>query len=190
VAKSASREAILVIGVHREELAFGDAVAAGLGSGAPDVLRIPEGVPRACSAPNRRFYSETAHHEIYRQLHHETRRRASMLIDLHCGRDPEGGADLYCHDARFLRAAGGRLAARGLKKHVRLIKILDATTGRPDACPPGLDAIAHTWIPRDVWETGPPLYVGLEVYTADEDAVRPEDAAFARAVIDALTDES
>ncbi|MEQ8602096.1 MAG: hypothetical protein RIB45_02165 [Marivibrio sp.] len=189
-ADSTSRDAILVIGVHREELAFGDAVAAGLEGEAPEILRIPEGVPRACSAPNRRFYSETAHHEIYRQLRQETRRRASILIDLHCGRDAEGAAaDLYCHDAAFLRAAGARLAARGLKERVRLIKIVDEADGPLEARPPDLDGIAHTWVPRDLWAAAPPLYVGLEIYTAGDAAALPEDAAFARAVIAALTAE-
>lgn len=180
-----------MIGVHREELAFGDAVAAVMGASAPAVLRVPEGVPRACSAPNRRFYSETAHREIYRQLHEETRRRADLLIDLHCGQDASGGsADLYCHDASFLSAAGARLAARGLKERVRLIKIGDEADGPLKACPPGLDGLARTWIPRDLWATAPPLYVGLEVYTAGDDAVRPEDAEFASAVIAALTAEA
>jgi hypothetical protein len=39
-----ARDAVLVSGVHREELAFGDMVPEGLDPSLADLLRIPEGL--------------------------------------------------------------------------------------------------------------------------------------------------
>ncbi|MCD6706526.1 MAG: hypothetical protein LT080_08755 [Thiobacillus sp.] len=52
--------ALLVVGIHREERGFGEAVAAGLDRRLIDVLVIPEGLSGRHPRQDQRFYFDTA----------------------------------------------------------------------------------------------------------------------------------
>lgn len=179
-------ETLLVIGVHREELAFGDRVAGLLDSALIDVLRIPQGIPQAHTGTDGGFYSDTQHREIYLQLRQQVKGRYRLLIDLHSGLDENGRcADVFCRDERFL----GCLAALGTggTSRVRLIKIV--ASDQPTAAPTLSDIIeadARTRIPRKIWDDDNCLYVGLEVYLADDGAGTPADWRLARELIGKL----
>lgn len=185
---AAGGEAVLVLGVHRAELAFGDRVAEGLARGpcaaALGIYRIPQGIRRARTAPGARFRSLAEHREIYLQLAQQIGRHPALLLDLHCGVDEtRGGADLFCHDPGFLRGLDARLAAAGRHGRVRLLRIVGEDEPAGAAGEAGFEGAAHTWIPRAVWAAPRPLYVGLEVYLAAEGAGEPADWAFARRLI-------
>lgn len=161
---------VLVTGVHREELAFGDRVTARLENEDIDVLRIPEGVPQQCPDVDQQFYYDTRQRELYLQLHQQVKGRYRLLIDLHTGLDEsEVSADVYCHDPSLLDRLASRLRDAGCADRVRLIRIV--ATGEPVAAGDrrsGVDAGAHTRIPHSVWSRGRPVYVGLEVYLPED----------------------
>jgi len=157
---------VLVTGIHREELAFGDHVAALLEPGEVDVLRIPQGVPQTRPPAGRQFYYDTRHRELYLQLQQQVKGRYRLLIDLHSGLD-EGGptADIFCHEEGLLRRLGARLRGADGAGRVRPVRII----ARDESVPrggwrEGDAAGAYTWIPRSIWAAGMPVYVGLEVY--------------------------
>lgn len=171
-----SAETVLVTGVHREELSFGDGVARRCASDQIDVLRIPEGVPQRCGNVDQQFYHETRQRELYLQLHQQVKGRYRLLIDLHSGVDEEGPcADIYCRDSRLLERIGSRLDTRNLTHRVRLVRIVDAhQPAILEGSQTAVDTQARTSIPAAIWAGGRPIYVGLEVYLADPAA--PGDA--------------
>ncbi|MEE4638904.1 MAG: hypothetical protein V2J42_09220 [Wenzhouxiangella sp.] len=173
-----SAETVLVTGVHREELSFGDGVTRRCASNQIDVLRIPEGVPQRCRNVDQQFYHETRQRELYLQLHQQVKGRYRLLIDLHSGIDEDGPwADIYCRDAKLLERIGSRVDARKLTDRVRLVRIVDAH--QPAILKRGQSAVdtqARTSIPAAIWAGGRPVYVGLEVYLPDQAATGDAEA--------------
>jgi len=108
-----SCDAVLVIGVHREELAFGDKVAEGLDPSSADLLRIPEGLSGRRPRQDQLFYYETLHRELYHQLAAQIRGRYRLALDLHCGID-EGApcADLISRNSDLLARIEERAVRR------------------------------------------------------------------------------
>jgi diadenosine tetraphosphatase ApaH/serine/threonine PP2A family protein phosphatase len=177
----------MVIGVHRAELAFGDAVAHGLDGDRLTVFRIPQGVRQADTAPGALFYSRAEHHEIYLQLRQQIGAYPRLLVDLHRGFDAtRRAADIFCRDVDFLHALAERLDAEGLHARVRLLRIVDDGDLADAHVADGFEGAARTWIPRVVWAARRPLYVGLEVYLTSEGDGDPSDRAFARQLIDLI----
>lgn len=179
---------VLVIGIHREELAFGDHVAALLEPAEIDVLRIPQGVPQTRPAAGRQFHYDTRHRELYLQLQQQVKGRYRLLIDLHSGLD-EGGptADVFCHQEDVLGRLGTRLREADGANHVRPLRIIARDESEPRAgWQEGAVVGAYTWIPRSIWEGGMPVYVGLEIYLRDPGAGGRGDWQFAREVIELI----
>jgi hypothetical protein len=165
---------VLVTGVHREELDFGDQVAQLLDRESIDVLRIPEGVPQSCGDVEQQFYHETRQRELYLQLYQQVKRRYELLIDLHSGWDEDGPcADVYCHDPDILHCLGRALDSPSFDGLVRLVRITESGDSTRDIRP--VDCEARTSIPEVVWKTPSPVYVGLEVYLPDRQ--KPDEAA-------------
>jgi hypothetical protein len=93
---------LLVIGIHREERAFGRMVAEGLVSERVQVLTVPEGLSGKRPLIDQQFKYETLHRALYLQLLPCVQGRHALLLDLHAGSDPAGpSADLICVDARL-----------------------------------------------------------------------------------------
>lgn len=166
---------LLVIGVHREELAFGAAVAQGLDRSCIDVLHIPDGLSGHRPRADQRFHYDTLHRALYRQLPPQVQEHHELLIDLHTGLDPQGPcADLYCCDIQRLESQLAHVP--NYTDRVRLIPLGQVNTE------PG----AATVIPAEIWHNPRFVYVGLEIYLPDSGAGRAEDHAFARMLIEAL----
>src|SRR5690606_5090834 len=90
---------LLVIGIHREELAFGQTVVEGLNKDCLQVLTVPEGISGTRPLIDQQFTYETLHRALYLQLLPHVQGRHALLIDLHAGSDPAGpSADLICAD--------------------------------------------------------------------------------------------
>lgn len=161
---------VLVTGVHREELEFGDRVAARIEGGDIEVLRIPKGVPQRCTDVDQQFQYETRQRELYLQLHQQVKGRYALLIDLHSGFDENGpGADLYCHESALLDCVGSSLDRGGPGDDVRLIRIVAPDENADAGAQHGrIEAGARTGIPPVIWGGGTPLYVGLEIYLPDD----------------------
>jgi len=181
-------ETLLVIGIHREELGFGDRVAALVDRDSIDVLRIPSGIPQARTGTDDHFYSNTQHREIYLQLRQQVKGRYRLLIDLHNGIDESGCcADVFCHDEAFLERLSAQIGQFGDERRVRLVKIIaqDDTAARGEER--GIAEVgARTWIPRKIWDDGRPLYVGLETYLPSDGEGEQADWRFALRMIDRI----
>ncbi|MCV2217345.1 hypothetical protein [Thauera sp. Sel9] len=168
---------LVVIGIHREELAFGREVAAALAPDEADVLEIPDGLSGRRPRPDQCFRYDLAHEALYLQLLPHMRGRHRLLIDLHVGADRDGPcADLMCGDAALaerLQAALAQGAAAGAPANgVRVIRL-----GAPDAIP------TRTVIPERIWRNPAFLYLCMEIYLADDGSARPQAVALARRLI-------
>lgn len=172
--------ALLVIGMHREELAFGERVATGLDPRDVAVLRVEEGLSGRRPRPDERFRYETRHRELYLQLLPLVRGRHRVLIDLHTGLDQTGPCgDVICADPAFLRcieAASRSVTPAGSGAKVRTLAL--------DHAPGGQQPWARTVIPSAVWRSAAFLYVGLEIYLGDGGAGCAAEWDFARGLID------
>lgn len=176
---------MLVTGIHREELGFGDRVAARMESDGIDLMRIPDGVPQSCPNVDQQFYYETRQRELYLQLHQQVRGRYRLLIDLHSGVDDDGPvADVYCHEKSMLNALRNRMNDL---PEVRMIRIVADEEPVPTGSRGGSGEVgARTFIPRAVWAGEDPLYVGLEIYLPTTEASPGAAERLAQKIIDAI----
>ena len=183
-----ANDTVLVTGIHREELGFGDHVAALVNRGRVDIMRIPKGIPRAKTDPGKRFYSAAQHREIYLQVLQQVKGRYRLMIDLHRGLDEAGRcADVFCHDETFLQCLCPKLRELPNDGNVNLVRIIASNKriARPDTASVA-DAQARTWIPPRIWLCTWPLYVGLEVYLTTDSDGQENDWAFAHLLIGTL----
>ena len=174
--------AVLVTGIHREELGFGDRVAALVDPEQVQVLRIAHGISNARTGTDDGFYSDTEHREIYLQLRQQIRQqprwRGAPLIDLHAGVDEHGPcADIYSANQPLLSCLDGRLQT---DPRVRLVRIVDKPFAGDDS---RADALARTRIPRSLWDSQDWVYVGLEIYLAQPADGGLDDCFLAKEII-------
>lgn len=172
-----SAPALLVVGIHREELAFGDAVAARLDASCVDVLRIDEGLSGRRPRADERFRYDTLHRALYLQLLAHVQSHHRLLIDLHTGLDADGPcADLYSRDPARLSVA---LSDANLQPAPRLYDLL-GEDHRNEAAHGGQ---ARTVIPAEVWRKPRFLYVGLESYLPAASTWSTADLDYARSIV-------
>ena len=179
-------DTLLVTGIHREELPFGDHVAALFDTDTIDIMRIPQGIPQARAGTRNPFYYDTQHREIYLQLCQQTKGRYRLLLDLHCGIDDTGKcADIFCHDQAFLDCLVQQRVTDSPAGSVRLIRIVETeNTAQASGNNPVTNVHAHTWIPREVWNDKHCIYVGLEIYLRSGNEGNEEDWRFTRTLIE------
>jgi hypothetical protein len=181
---------LLLIGIHKDELEFGDRVALSLGD-QMDVLRVEKGLNGANPTPDGLFHYSIRHAEMYHQVLQSVARKQGPVIDLHTGLNKDTRcADVYCHSERFLRcleqeiALGrGRLAG---PEDVRLIRIVAhdaARGGKRLGAIAGARPVVWTYIPETVWRNPRFLYVGIEVFLPAPGAGNAEDHQFASALV-------
>lgn len=170
-------DAVLLIGIHREELAFGEAVASRLSDPRVDLLRIPEGITGRRPRPDQVFRAEAAHRELYHQIATRIQGRYRLLIDLHCGLDDQtASADLLSTDRQLLAAVAERaISPAGPRMPVRPVMLLghqqpphDPGAGTSDVSAP-LAFATRTLIPAEVWNAPHLVYAGIEVYRRDDE---------------------
>lgn len=181
-------ETLLVIGIHREELGFGDRVAALLDSDHIQVMRIPEGISHARTGTDSPFYYNTWHREIYLQLWQQAKGHYRLLIDLHCGLNDAGRcADIYCRDERMLRRMAQLTSQTKVGERLRLVKILAGSEAKlPAEDSDEIEVRALTSIPEQILSGRSPIYVGLEIYLEEESEGVAEDWHFTRDLIETL----
>ncbi len=190
---------VLVIGAHREELSFGDAVAEHLDRQRFDLLRIPVGISGQRPGPDGLERYRQRHAELYRQILEHVQPGQQILIDLHTGFDErQCSADVLCVQPALLRCIEHKAAAEG---HVpgglgdmRSVRLIAADV---EAVPrPVDDRQTDAWpcvrpeLPEPVWKGADLLYIGIEVYLAEPSegttAGTSAEARFAATVIDAV----
>lgn len=180
-----ANDTLLVTGIHREELSFGDRVSALVDPARLDVMRIPRGIPQRRKGPGEQFYSSAQHREIYLQVRQQVKDRYRLMIDLHRGLDETGRcADVFCHDESFLRCLGARIEKLPGEYNVRLIHIISSDARGVELNDDRVaDAKARTWIPSKISLSKSPLYVGLEVYLPTDSDGKEDDWKFAHTLI-------
>nr|WP_286206672.1 hypothetical protein [Thauera linaloolentis] len=167
-----SAPALVVIGIHREELSFGREVVDGLRAGEVDVLEIPDGLSGRRPRPDQSFRYDMVHEALYLQLLPHMRSHHQLLIDLHTGFDENGpSADLICGDA-VLGAHLKTVLARAEPASARIIVL-----GAPDA------VRTHTAIPERIWHNPSFLYLCIEIYLPGDGPAQPGAVALARRLI-------
>ena len=180
---------VLVIGAHREELAFGEQVARALSDLPIEIYRIPLGITGRHPRQDQVFRYRLYHQELYLQLRQQLKDSTRLLIDLHAGQDSQGpAADLYCRDQGFLDClARARSSAAGLgaDARIRMIPLVDPGSGAAGRSPGGAapTPVAHALIPRQIWGEEPPLYLAIESYLREPGPGASDDWALARALI-------
>ena len=182
---------LLLIGIHKDELEFGDRVALSLGDQV-DVLRVEKGLNGANPTPDGLFHYSIRHAEMYHQVLQRVARKEGPVIDLHTGLNKNARcADVYCHSERFLRCleqeiASGRHGHMARSEDVRLVQIVSHMTARGRPRPEvsaGARPIVWTYIPEMVWRNPRFLYVGIEVFLPVPGAGSVEDHQFAGELI-------
>ncbi len=179
---------LLVIGIHREELSFGERVAEHIDKQRTELLRISHGVSRQREPQEALFYYTTRHREIYLQLHQQVKGRYDLIIDLHSGINESGQcADIYCHDEDLLDCLDTKKGNENALQNVRLANIVaHLSPGCMTSKPTGENgghfshSIAHTLIPEEVWGNRDYIYVGLEIYLRNGDAGTEDERSYAR----------
>jgi hypothetical protein len=190
--------ALLVVGVHREERAFGEAVAAQLPAADFDLLRIEQGLSGRRPGPDDLGTYRRRHRALYAQILEHITPAHRRVLDLHTGFDEAAPcADVLCADTRLLRCVeqqrmSSRPNASPAPEVVRGVQLVDA---EPAPRPTVMEGVAagpeprERWpclkpdIPHAVWCAGGFLYAGIEIYlpTTSQDSVA--HARFGAAVV-------
>jgi hypothetical protein len=177
--KQPSAPALLVVGAHREERVFGEAVAARLPATGFDVLRIEHGLSGRRPGPEELDTYRRCHRDLYEQILDHIRPTHQVLLDLHTGLDEaELCAEVLSADTELLRCVErcGALGLAGspegtLAPHARRLRGVQLVAeypleGRPDAT--AGPRAGWPWlkpdIPAAVWRAQHPLYIGIEIY--------------------------
>ena len=186
-------KAIIVIGIHQEELAFGERVVELLDGSGIDVLRIEQGLSSKKPVFDDLFYYTTQHQEIYLQLRQQIKKRCALLIDLHSGINESGAcADIFCKHVNMLdclktvfkKCSNIHSPLPGPIRLTRIIEhseeILD-TKIRNQGYP-----VCLTVIPQAVWASKAFIYVGLEIYLPEPNAGTMEDWRFTAEIVESI----
>jgi hypothetical protein len=173
---------VLLIGVHREELAFGEAVAQGLDPDTIQVLRIPTGISGVRPTQDGAVYYAAHHQELYLQILPLVRGRYDLVLDLHCGvNEPARCADLFAADLDLLDCTSTALARHPGTPAAKVRPILLASGTRAGLAP-ALPR-AHMVIPEVFWRNPAFRYLGLECFLLEAGAGEAADWALARRLI-------
>ena len=182
-------EALVVIGVHREEVAFGRAVAAQLDPEQFDIMVVERGLSARRPRPDQLQAYLDNHAALYDQIAGNAGQKHGLLIDLHCRLKGDADADIFAADEDILKlVAAERLDDASLVgKKVRMIRMVsdeDLTDITPDALRSQL--FSKPEFPETVWRAERPLYVGLEIYLEQEGEGTREEQIFASDLIGTL----
>lgn len=177
---------LVVTGIHKEELEFGDQVVGKLKHVNVDIMRIPEGITHDRAGLGEGFYYHTMHQEIYLQLLQQVKDRYDLLIDLHCGLNDSGRcADVYTSHTSMLGCLAETIDPADDNRQLRLVNILSKSDRELEASH-GVDANALTLIPERLWNSQVMTYVGLEIYLPKEGLGEQGDWAYARKLIECV----
>jgi len=176
-------EILVVIGAHRDELAFGDQVAARLDGTRFGLLRIPQGLSGEHPRPDQVALFRQRHQDLYLQLLDHVAPHHRLLVDLHCGINQAGYyGDVLCADHRLLDCVADHAAELGAP--VRCISLVSDTRTLSRTS----HLVARPEIPEAVWNRPSPIYVGLEVYLCDEGSGSQQERRFAESLIGRVAD--
>lgn len=164
---------LVVIGVHREELAFGDQVALGLDGQMIDVLRIPRGLSARRPRADQLATYRARHARLYEQICDHLQPIHGIVIDLHCSIGADPVMDIICANAGYLATLQECCKhAEGLQDAiVRTIQMVsDDDIHEHEDVESGSQLFMKPDLPSSIWKARRPLYIGLEIYLQEEGA--------------------
>ncbi len=180
-----SPEVLVIIGAHRDELAFGERVVAELDPKRFAALRILQGLRGDPPTPDQRASFRDRHHALYLQFLDHVAPHHRLLIDLHSGRDETGQCgDVLCAKHRLLDCVAAR--AVGLDGRVRCVSLVADTSAIEPPEPPYL--IARPEIPEAVWNPSGLTYVGIEAYLRADGSGHRSEWQFAATLVELVAD--
>ena len=163
---------LLLVGVHREELSFGQAVASAVDPRQVSVLPILQGLSGRRPNPDEVYRYEMLHRALYLQVLPHVEGRHRLLIDLHTGQDSAGPtADLLCASPALCQQLEKRIEGHaGVSgRNVRVLPL-----GQSGRLPK-----THTVIPRQIWNNPAFQYLGMEIYLPQNEAAVTESRQLA-----------
>lgn len=190
-------KAIIVIGIHQEELAFGEQVVELLDGSGIDVLRIEQGLSSKKPVFDDLFYYTTQHQEIYLQLRQQIKKRCALLIDLHSGINESGAcADIFCKHVNMLdcmktvfkKCSNIHGPLPGPIRLTRIIENFEEEEPDPKIRNPKIRnqgyPVCLTVIPQSVWASKHFIYVGLEIYLPRPNTGTMKDWRFTAKIVE------
>ncbi|MEB4591661.1 hypothetical protein VSS37_11775 [Candidatus Thiothrix sp. Deng01] len=176
-------KALLVVGIHREERAFGEAVASGLDRALFDVLVIPDGLSGIRPRPDQRFHFDTLHRALYRQLLPYVSGHYPLLVDLHTGVNEQAFCiDLFCREPASLNGLLAQWQQQAPQVPLRAVRMLQPGEQASASTP-----VAETVIPAKLWRNPAFRYLGVEAFlTTPGDGSRSEQQ-FTRMLLEQLS---
>lgn len=180
---------LLIIGAHREELAFGELLTTDLDPERFVVLRIPAGISgiRPCDSELENFTHQ--HQQLYRQILNYLQPGQRLMVDIHQGINSRGAAvDVISADSALLDQVKQLPLINSASVQVRCIKLVKSTEYtqvKPHVDPTAL--LAKSFIPEAVWNHPDCRYIGIEVYLQDEQQPSADELAFSRQLIQQLS---
>lgn len=192
MARNSEPPVLVVIGVHREELAFGEKVAEGLSPDRFRILRIPRGVSGERPRGDEMASFQEKHWALYLQILEHVKPGHRLMIDLHQGIDSNGSAaDVLCADQALLEHVSDNSPATSpdVAPEVRCVRLVHST--EYDRVKPGIadsTLVARPVIPEAVWNHDQVLYVGIEVYLKADGTGTPGELALSRSLIERVAD--
>nr|WP_321445142.1 hypothetical protein [uncultured Cohaesibacter sp.] len=185
--KPKAKETIVVIGVHREEAAFGEKVASLLAGEDFGVMRVGKGLTARRPRPDQLQAYLDNHNRLYHRIAGELDAECKVMIDLHCRQKDHTDADLFAADEALLRhcmqrhASDPNMTGKCLRP-VRMVSDADLDGLSMQALRSQL--FSKPELPEDVWRARCPVYVGLEIYIQNEGEGQPEEWMFARNLVE------
>jgi hypothetical protein len=159
----------VIIGAHREELAFGEKTAKGLPKKGIEIIRIEKGISNRPSPDHLNSERMADLQNLYYGIDKKARGRFQLVLDLHCGYGEEGwSADVFCAETAFLDAMEKALNPPSGKKSrlppdVRLFKVMLNGDDKPLAFDERFP-VCLSFVPETIINGSHYLYVGLEFY--------------------------
>ena len=185
---------LLVIGAHRDELAFGERVSHLLDPQRFSVLRIHQGISGERPRADQRQDFRKRHRDLYLQILQHIRPGQQLMIDLHQGVDSGGlGADVLCANQTLLQRICPASGPFGQDERtwVRCIHLVSDTAVdglTADDAPDIL--VTKPDIPEVVWNHPETHYVGLEIYLSRAGLGGEEEQRFARTLVEQIADKT
>lgn len=167
---------LLLVGVHREELSFGQAVASAVDPRQVSVLPILQGLSGRRPNPDEVHRYEMLHRALYLQVLPHVEGRHRLLIDLHTGQDSAGPtADLLCASPVLCQRLEQRIEGHAgvSDRNVRVLPL-----GPSGRLPKTL-----TVIPRQIWNNPAFQYLGMEIYLPQNEVAVTESRQLALCLV-------
>lgn len=168
----------LIIGAHREELAFGERTSNRIKKSGIEVIRMLDGIPNCRTRGELKSSQKTDLDNLYSRIHRKVCGKYDLVIDLHSGLcEEEWSADIFSSEMGFLdfMDAGLKKIFRDkfhLPDKIRLFKIL-----RNDQAAKAFDdrfPVCLAFVPENIVNGKHYHYVGLEVYLTSQEGCRSE----------------